>query len=316
MVELGYQFRIYDMRKAISALIPYAFFLERSGQRGMADAILRAARASSKHHKFLWNRLGPYVLAMFEKPNPPSLSWLLELAAPLHGLSCNKNVAAGQAAIRSYTGEVCRSVVSRLLHIVFTDPVRPRILDGFPEQSKGAGGDLILQIRALGDVGILKSYLLLVWSGYDPIDDQSGGLAEMLTSIREEFSGIGMGRHRGDLIERLDHILGQHELPDLRDSDIQLAKEQYEDLRRVLLEVDREAVNTLTRTSPRLTLFGLLTLTHTCRIPQDLHVCSQATPSMTVVLPSETWGLALQLTTSSVHHLLLLCSLPFPVTFM
>ena len=247
MVELGYQFRIYDMRKAISALVPYAFFLERCGQRRMADAILRAARASSKHHKFLWNRLGPYVFAMFDKPNPPSLSWLLELAAPLRGPSCNEDVATGQAATGSHTGEVGRSVVSRLLRIVFTDPLRPQFLDGSPEQSKGAGGDLIRQIRALGDIKILKSYLLLVWSGYDPIDDQSGGLAEMLTSIREEFGGIGMGRHRGDLIERLNHILGRSESPDLRDSDIQLAKEQYGELRKVLLEVDREAVNQLVK---------------------------------------------------------------------
>jgi len=316
MVALGYPFRIYDMRKAVSALIPYAFFLERSGQPGMADAILRAARASSKHRKFLWNRIGPYVVAMFDKPNPPSLSWLLELAVPLRGRSYNENVPTRRATTSTHTGEVGRSVVTRLLRVVFSDPLRPQTPDGFPEQSNGAGGDLIRQIRALGDIEILKAYLLIVWSGYDPIDDQSGGLAEMLTSIRGEFSGIGMGHHRGDLIERLNYILGRYESLEFHDGDVQLAKQQYEELRRVLLEVDMEAVNTLRRTSPNSTLFSLLALTHTDRIPQDLHVCYQAASPMTVVSPSETWGWSLQLTTSSVHHLLCPCFFPFPFTFV
>ena len=252
------------MRKAISALIPYAIFLERGGQRRMVDVISRAARASSKHDRFVWNRVLPYIAAIFDKPNPPSLNWVLELAAP-HVLARdrprNEKEATRKATTISYTGEASRNVVNGLLQIAFTDPLQPQIPDGFPGESGGAGRDLTRQVRALGNIEILKSYLLLAWSGYSPIDEQSGGLAEMLASIREDFSGIGMGRHREELIERLNLILGRSDLehhrryesPNLRDSDTQRAKEQYEELRRVLLEVDAEAVNTLTRTSSRST---------------------------------------------------------------
>jgi hypothetical protein len=44
----------------------------------------------------------------------------------------------------------------------------------------------------------------------------------------------------------------------------------------VLLEVDRDVVNLVCK-SPRLILFGLLTLMRTRRIPLDFHVCSTST---------------------------------------
>lgn len=51
------------------------------------------------------------------------------------------------------------------------------------------------------------SSLPLVWLESDRIDDQSRSLAEIQISTREDFSGIGAGRHWEDLIEHLDHIL-------------------------------------------------------------------------------------------------------------
>jgi len=50
-------------------------------------------------------------------------------------------------------------------------------------------------------------------------------------------------------------------------------KGQYEELKRVVLEVDGEAVNTLTRMLPASIRFGLLTPSNTHRIPHNLHVC-------------------------------------------
>jgi len=74
----------------------------------------------------------------------------------------------------------------------------------------------------------------------------------MCTSIREEFSGIRMGQHREDLLQQLDHILGQLDLglchlqqykQSLNEASIQQMKEQYGELKRVLLEVGREAID-------------------------------------------------------------------------
>ena len=79
----------------------------------------------------------------------------------------------------------------------------------------------------------------------------------MQIAIREDFSGLGMWCHREDLVMRLDHVLEQLDLgirhlrqykPGLGEWRIQLAKERYEGLKAELLDVDGEAMNTLTRT--------------------------------------------------------------------
>ena len=111
----------------------------------------------------------------------------------------------------------------------------------------------------------------------------------MQVSIREDFSGIGMWRHREDLIKRVDHILerldrglgylARHK-PDFRRFNIYLAEGQYEELKRVLLEVDRPAMNILTRTPLELIFFGLLILVDTHRISLDLHVRSASPVSI------------------------------------
>lgn len=66
-----------------------------------------------------------------------------------------------------------------------------------------------------------------------------------------------MWRHREDLTKRLDHVLrqldrgtdylAQHN-PELDDESIQKAKGQYRKLERVLADVERETMYTLTRT--------------------------------------------------------------------
>ena len=42
-----------------------------------------------------------------------------------------------------------------------------------------------------------------------PFGRNSGGLAEMRVSIREDLGGIEMWHHRQDLIERVDRVLEQ-----------------------------------------------------------------------------------------------------------
>ena len=137
----------------------------------------------------------------------------------------------------------------------------------------------------------------------------------MQISIQEDFGGIGMGYHRVDLIKRLDHVLGQLNRPqdpsdrwdwwvgDEIDIDIesctQLAKEQYEELRKLLRKVDEKAVNILSRTLPCSMCFSLLTPTNIYRISLNLCVCS-ASP-MPIILHLGGLALLLQLTTFSVH---------------
>ena len=116
----------------------------------------------------------------------------------------------------------------------------------------GSGKHIVRHVRGLGDIEILKSYFLLVWSEWDP--PAEAGLNEMATSIREDFGGTGMLHHLGDLTERLDYILGQldqttkylRELkPAIDRCDIRQGKERYGKLKEVLLDVDRRAMETV-----------------------------------------------------------------------
>ena len=286
MVEATDPNPILSKRKAISALFPYAAYLARGGQQGMVNMVLRVARASgSNYREFVWNRIGTYITPLFGELTPPSLNSVIILTShhvPWHE-NLDETVVTRWAAVVSvipYTEEVGQSVVDALLQIASNDSLQPHIpvsiwawLERQPSlppkclgRSQGIQGRVVRRVRALGDIEILKSYFLLVWSEWDPInyhggdhtERRYGDLQEMRTSIQEDFGGIGMGRHREELINRLDHILGQLDLglehlkllkPSLEDGSVQAAKEQYGELKKVLLEVDGEAVNILTRTS-------------------------------------------------------------------
>ena len=110
------------------------------------------------------------------------------------------------------------------------------------------------------------------------------GYSQMKISIREDFSGIKMSSHRADLLQRLDYVLGQldrglehfqQEYWWLAEDDLQKRKDQYGRLREILLEVDQEALEVLTRASPRLTaLVELPTHAAARRITFDVHVCA------------------------------------------
>lgn len=300
--------QIFRKRKAISALIPYAVCVaRRDGQQQMVNGFLRVARASNQNSgEFIWHRVGRYITPLFNKPMTPSSNSVIILASShVHWLGqLDETVVTGWAAVASetpYTEEIGQKVVDTLLRIAYFDSLRPH-----------------------GDIEILKSYFLVVWSEWDPIEyyvgpstqRRYGGLREMRTSIQEDFGGIGVGRHREDLINRLDYILGQLHLgleylkprkPSLEDNSVQEAKEQYGELKKLLLEVEGKAVNILTRTSPRSILFGLLTPLDTYRIPLNLRVCFTSPVSM--ILHSSTWHYLHRLTASSEYQLLLLSCL-------
>ena len=143
------------------------------------------------------------------------------------------------------------------------------------------GREAVREFRALGDIATLNSYLFLVWLDWSPLRDSV--LARMCSSVKEDFNGIGMGHHREELRKRLDRVLGQLDLgpeyvdrhrPDIREFgiDTKITKDQYRELKQVLLGVDRQAMDTQTRTSSRLTtLFDLFTSANTYRISLDIH---------------------------------------------
>jgi hypothetical protein len=246
----------------------------------MVDAFLGALMASSSTI-FMWNVIGPFSVTLFDQAGPDSLNWVITLVSP-HVLpyipDFDENMVARWAAAVSavpYTEEVSRCGVDALLQIASRPYLRQHIPIGswvllnerpsLPPQcrgrSKGTSEDVVRQVRVLGDIEILKSYLLLVWSEWNTLFYWSGGFEGMQGSIREDFGGIGMGRHREDLIKRLDHILGRldqgleylkQEKPSIDEDEVRLATEQYGRLKEVLLEVDREAMRTLARTPSRL----------------------------------------------------------------
>ena len=261
--------KIQSKRKAVAAFFPYAVWRERDGEAGMIEAFSGAIRASGST-TLLWSAIRPFIPALFDEASPRTIV-LVSPHIPWHGDLRDEDLVMMWAEAVSevpYTEEVGQDVIDAILHIASTEQLGPQIPVGIwswlnrrPSlppachgRSVGTKRNVVRQIRGLGDIGILKSYLLLVWSEWDCIFDRSG-YAEMQISIQEDFGGIGMGGDRRDLVERLDHIQGQlalglghlkqHKL--WTDEDIRLAKRQYQRLKEVLLDVDKEVMEVLTR---------------------------------------------------------------------
>ena len=272
MVEPG---EILTKRKAISALFPYAISLERDGNQGMIDEILRVTTIPCSGG-FLWHRM---EATLFSESSPPSLNRAIALVSPhlpWTNTFYNQDVVdrwAAAALAVEYTEEVGQGVVDALLQIASDGSLRPAIPDdvwgllknpvSLPPvcrgRSLGTGLDVVLHVRRLEDVDVLKSYYLLVWSEWDFLSDPV--INEMETSIKEDFSGVGLWGHRKDLIERLDAVLAQLDLdigylkqekPWIGEDTIEQARGQYKRLKDTLVRVDIEAIETLTGTFPEL----------------------------------------------------------------
>ena len=246
---------IFSKRKAISALLPRAIFLEQGGQQGMIDAIFRAAKAS-EWGEFLWHRVLLYISRLFEDQSPTSLNRVIALISPYvpwGGLLNSTTVVARWAAAAltvPYTEEIGQNVVDALLYITCIDLLRPQIpIDVFrllkrrPPLLPMQRGEIeswriaaVIHIRRLGDIEILKSYLLIMWS--DRVFPSSEILYEMERAIREDFGGPGveMESHRKDLVERLHSVLGTSSGRSLDPE----AEKTYTKLRDTLLGVDEQ----------------------------------------------------------------------------
>ena len=176
------------------------------------------------------------------------------------------------------TKEIAGSVVDALLQISANPHLRPSIpadlwlwLNERPSLpptcsglSWGCDRDIVRTVRALDNVGVLTSYLILIWSEWEPLD-YGGGFAEMRMSVREDFRGTDMGCHRAEFIRRLDCILGElgrlSQDSDIRSEDEKLWHEKlgdnsedmmdrYGELKGILQEVDQGATETPNRMPP------------------------------------------------------------------
>ena len=244
MVEAADSDLIQSRRKAISVLFPYAILLARQGQREMLDAFSRAAKVSNSR-LFMWHHIKPFIVTLFDKPNPPSLNYVLGIISPsivLCNQPHNDSAVAWPAATPSYAEEADRSVVVEVLRVAFINY----------GQHTSAERSAIRQVRAFGDTWVLGSYLLLLWSkgnvmsyGYKAFTD------EIQTSVREDFGGIRMWRHREGLIRGVDQMLDRLE-------QLGWGTKPYRELKGLLLEVDGGAEKILTRTPPWLICSGLL----------------------------------------------------------
>jgi len=154
------------------------------------------------------------------------------------------------ASALPYTNDVGQSVVDTLLQMAFESDLQPYIpalawdwlkkrpvFDSWCQgHSLGATGGVAQRVRKLGDVELITSYLWIVWSEWSQITGSE--LQVVLCLIREELGGIGAAGYRSDLIQRLDDILPQLQPESTR-------KQQYEEFRMVLLEMDKEVMKTL-----------------------------------------------------------------------
>ena len=248
------------------ALVPYAISLGRGGRQTMVDAILQVVSVSNSG-TFEWHRVNPYLTTLFDEPNPPPLHRVVTLMSPyvpwddkLHDGHTVAEWAVAALAV-PYTEEIGCSVVDALLQIASIDSLRRHIpvdlwawLKRMPPlrpvcwgRLVGRNGAIVRHVRLLGDIEILKSYFLLIWSEWNFL--HTSGVDEMQISIREDFCGTGSRHHREHLIERLDHILGQLDRgwgyivrfkPGINQYQLQRAKMDYKMLKEILLEVEME----------------------------------------------------------------------------
>ena len=267
IIEIADPLHIRSKRKAITALFPYAALLERDGQPEMLQTFFRVARASGQWG-FIWHRIRPHIATLLEEGSPVSLKLAMVHAfphIPWDNFPNSQHLIQLWAAAVSetpYTLEIGQSVVDALLHMASQGSLRPHIpvdmwswLNRQPPfplvcwgRFRDTQRDVVRTVRELGDIKILKSYMLLVWSERDHLGFV--GLHEMCTAIQEDFRGVGMGRDRQDLLQHLGLVLSRLDLglehlrqrePNLNEDNVEQMKYEYGELKNVLLEVDANA---------------------------------------------------------------------------
>ena len=233
----------------------------------MIDAILHASRVSvsqlSNTRRFRWHRIVLYISRLFNKQSPTSLNRVITLISPyvpwdgaLNDTTAVARWAAAAMAI-PYTEEFGQSVIDMLFQIAFVEILRPHIpLDIwrwlkkqpplptiYHGQRKGGYDNTVGYVRRLGDIDILKSYFILLWTDRCTLSLIDADATEQ--SMKQDFCGIEMKQHREDLIRQLDHTLGrldEHLERSLNNSLFQEAKKRYVKLEDLLLEAGGERV--------------------------------------------------------------------------
>ena len=235
----------------------------------MIEAIFHLSKISTD-----WRLHYPYIerytVTLLSEPPPPSLNRVtvhLSTYVPLDRWD-ESMISRWTAVVSSvpYSEKVGWSVVSTLLQLANTVTLRPLIpIDVWALLKKqpslppvcrgrdlGNHREVVHHVRGLGDLEILKSYFLLIWSEWNGLDDS--GFAEMQVSIIEDFGGVGMMDHRVDLTNRLDRVLrelgrGLEHLKQFKpwfdEGRVQRRERRYRTLREALLEVEQGAMKNL-----------------------------------------------------------------------
>ena len=264
MAKTGDPHELRSKCKAVTAFLPYAVWQERTGEPLMLDAFLRAAWASGIMY-FTWHRADRFACTLLSEASPRAIV-LASPHIPWHLLTDRGDLVQWWAVATSavpYTEEIAQSVVDTLLQIasrrkllpyitedlwawLITRPFLPPVCAG---RYYGTYPHVVKAIRKLEDIEVLKSYLLLAWSEWDALWNE--GFDQICASIRGDFGGTRMDRHWVDLIQRLDHVLGeldrglehlQRRNPNLREYDFHQMEYQYRRLRETLLEANIEAI--------------------------------------------------------------------------
>ena len=282
MVESTDGILLNSKREAISTLFFYVI-LERGRQKRMANSISHALRAMDSPRRGWTDGLDyikPYTHMLFCGPNTPLMDSLIILLSPYidwndtyHRKGDVIRWAAAASAV-PYTEEVGQDIVSALLQISMYDTLRPHIPieiwtrlknhSILPPLNQGRdipiSSNTLRYIRGLRNIEILKSFLILAWSQDTTIYPKI-----YVKDLLKDFCGIGMWGHRKDLIERLEHVLtSRNRRGGYIGHRMTTEYERLQRLKSVLLEVETEAMNTLTRMLFKLSFLYKFTNAYSC----------------------------------------------------
>jgi len=255
--------KLRSKHKVFAALLPYAILQEQDRQPEMLNALLNVTGVPGIS-LIVWRHDPGFLRTVFHEATPhaivlvtPRVSWEWS-----RGDEDLVQLWVAATSVVQYTEEVAQCVVDALLWIAAAEELLPHIpvniwswLTKQPSlphfcmgPTRGSHLQVIKAVRRLGAIEILKSYLLIAWSERNALSYT--GFLEMCTSLREDFSGVGMGHHRVDLIQRLDQILGQvnqgvkhlqRRNPNLGEYHVQVVRGQYGRLKGILLKMNVEA---------------------------------------------------------------------------
>jgi len=264
MADAGDRKELWNKRKAITTLLPYAVRLERDGMGRMLDVCLRAAVVADDlgfvwfSSKFLADIFLSKATTRATLLVSPHFHWsFLDV-----GLGLVRQWVA-TVSVTPCTEEVAQGVVATLLRVMSQPEFRPHITFDVWSWLKrrpslppvcagrrcGTHSNNVKAVRRLNDPEVFKSYLVVVWSEWNSL--RGSGFDEMRDAIPQDFGGSGMGHHRADLIQRLGCVLGQldrgidylrQHKPGVDEDDFEDMKDQYGELRGILLEVNIKAI--------------------------------------------------------------------------